>query len=145
MVVQEEQQELWQLPAPEDTAVADRTAVRRPDNKWPDEPEIVVEKTMIALAARGYCHWTCSAFDSAVICIVEDEHVSVIQERHRDVDPETLARALSYPIYTLDELEKLSESPIPTQRLLYEAKLASPGTLVTKVETPRKQKHETNK
>ena len=145
MVVKEEQQELWQLPAPEDPVVTDRTAVRGPDNKWPDEPEIVVEKTMIALSARGYCHWTCSSLDGAVICIVEHEQLDRIREEHSDIDPDILANALNYPIYTVAELEKLAESPVCTQRLVYEAKLAAPGTMVTKVKAQRKRENETEK
>lgn len=95
-----------------------------PNSYWPEkeifaqaEKEKIIEQTMEAIEVKGYCLWTCTNLDNAVICVVRDPK-----------------RALkSYPVYTLEELEKLALVDLYTDRMVLEAKRAERCAIVTEV------------
>jgi hypothetical protein len=108
------------------------------DNPIPPVQEIenentrqIVEKTLLAIEKEGFSLWDCRQMGGATICVVDKP----------DIPPEDLfddlwenkRRAMTkYPVYTLEELNLLSQVSVWTDRMVLEAKKYA-GAIVTRV------------
>lgn len=79
-----------------------------------------VERTQNALNNRGWCVWSCSNLGGERIFVVQSE-LAILHLPHNN-----------YPVYTINELNDLSDSPIDTIRLVHQAKKTVPGAQVIK-------------
>jgi hypothetical protein len=81
------------------------------------EASLTVSRTMDVVNTEGFCLWTCHQLDDAVICVIKNLKTKV---------------KTSYPVYTIRDLEILSECNSWTQRMVLEAKKCT-KVVVTKV------------
>ena len=73
-------------------------------------PQETVLLTRLSLADQGWCLWKCSVLNDDVIVLVRSEKITGFPQ--------------GYPVYTLDEIEKLFDHDIKisTLRLIHQAK-----------------------
>ena len=111
--------------APED---CDVPAEVEADERRRDEVAAMIEQTKMALLLRGYALWSVD-WPGGLMCIAENRDIGVVLAHHPDVPREELAKAFSYPLYTLFELRELNKShwwPDELRRVVYDLKRKSP-------------------
>ncbi len=103
---------LWQQPAP--------VQVTKPPVILNEaEAESLVAVTLKSLDAQGYCLWRCVLLRGEIMMLVRNDLSENIEAR--------------YPLYTLEEVERLAELQESTIRLIYHIKKQSGGAVITSV------------